>query len=250
MVSTTARPLLALLMLASAAAAAVAGPPSTCQAGLVQWCGAFKGDVFNCTSCSGVHWNRLQALGCDATTIALWCSSVSPGPMDDTVLTQDFCSKFYAGALNLSTCERTLAPTVRANHSRMLPTLELGDPSKPPLVFFHGWPDNAALWANQFEHFCAPPSGQYHCIAPTFFNYHPDLPLKPDSELRQDLLVDAFYSTAMEAVADKQKTNLTIVIFDWGAIIGAQLCACACVRSLICIAMLMQVTSLRTGTRT
>ena len=62
MVSTTARPALALLMLAFVAATAVAWPPSTCQAGLVQWCGAFKGDVFNCTSCSNVHWNRLQAL--------------------------------------------------------------------------------------------------------------------------------------------------------------------------------------------
>ena len=74
-----------------------------------------------------------------------------PAVVADTLLTSYFCQNYYQSGRG--DCEALRARVV-ANHSRSVPTLELGDPTMPALVFIHGWPDSSALWANQFESFC------------------------------------------------------------------------------------------------
>lgn len=132
----------------------------------------------------------------------------------DTILEEDFCPMYYWGS---GDCD-ALKAQVRFNHSRPAPTLEMGDPSTPAMFFFHGWPDTAALWVNQFEYFCAPPHGKYFCVAPTWMNFHPDFPSAPKEELFHDVQVDRMYATAKEMGLK----DITLVIFDWGANLGYQ----------------------------
>merc|ERR1712154_524982 len=100
-----------------------------------------------------------------------------------------------------------------------LPTLELGDPSLPAMFFIHGWPDSAAQWAAMFAHFCA--SGRFHCVAPTWTNYHPDLPDAPESELSFEKVIEKLAATMRES----NLKSTTLVIHDWGAWLGYQLWA-------------------------
>lgn len=147
-----------------------------------------------------------------ATTPTPGATTNKPPTGYDTLLDNDFCKIYYRGS---GDCEQ-LRRLVRANHSRSLPTLELGDPSKPPMLFFHGWPDTGALWANQFEYFCAPPHGKYFCVAATITNFHPDLPNAPEDELFVDIEVGKWYSVVQEMGLK----DLTLVMFDWGASLG------------------------------
>merc|ERR1712216_101657 len=126
----------------------------------------------------------------------------------DVILEEDFCQVYYSGPGDCA----ALASSVVANHSRTLPTLELGDPSQPAMFFLHGWPDDAALWANQFEAFCGP-TGGFFCVAPTWWNYHPQFPTLKASELLWVKQIDAF-----KAVVDEMGLrNITLVGHDFGA---------------------------------
>lgn len=134
----------------------------------------------------------------------------------DTILREQFCQIYYQGAP--TACTR-LRDRVIANHSRALPTLELGDPAKPPMFFIHGWPDTAGMWANQFEKFCDGPDAEYFCVAATWFNFHADVPaITNRSQLLWDIQVDAFHSV----MAEMNLEDVTLVFFDFGAVIGYQ----------------------------
>ena len=105
------------------------------------------------------------------------------------------------------------------NHSRTVPTLELGNAGKPPMVFLHGWPDTSALWANQFEHFCGGVASAFFCVALSLFDYHPDVPPRPVANLFQDTQVAAFHRVLAEEMGLR---DVTFVIFDWDAAMGFQ----------------------------
>lgn len=132
----------------------------------------------------------------------------------DSLLKNEFCQKYYQGTGDCA----ALRSRVVANHSRILPTLELGDRTKPTLFFMHGWPDTSALWANQFEFFCDGPDAEYFCVAPSWFDFHPDVPTRPASDLFWDKQVDAFHDVATEMGL----TKFTLIIFDFGCITGYQ----------------------------
>ncbi|KAK3252964.1 hypothetical protein CYMTET_37767 [Cymbomonas tetramitiformis] len=134
----------------------------------------------------------------------------------DSLLKTVFCQKYFPRTINNPDCE-LVASQVLANHSRPLPTLELGDPSKPALFFIHGWPDSAAVWAAQFAHFCY--DGSYYCVAATWANFHPDFLDAPDREL-------TFVSQMAKLAATMRETKMrdtTLVIHDWGAFLGYQM---------------------------
>eukprot|EP00966_Prymnesium_polylepis_P167491 3872266-Prymnesium_polylepis.1 len=107
----------------------------------------------------------------------------------DSLLSDYFCQKYYHGQNDCA----ALRSRVVANHTRTVPTLELGDRRKPAMVFLHGWPDSSALWANQFEYFCDG-GGKYYCVAPSWLDFHPDVPPAPASSLFWDEQVDAFHT--------------------------------------------------------
>eukprot|EP00656_Telonema_subtile_P030076 TRINITY_DN33109_c0_g1_i1.p1 TRINITY_DN33109_c0_g1~~TRINITY_DN33109_c0_g1_i1.p1 ORF type:complete len:282 (+),score=63.56 TRINITY_DN33109_c0_g1_i1:120-965(+) len=117
---------------------------------------------------------------------------------------------------------------IRDSLSTTLPILELGDRSKPAMFFIHGWPDSAAEWAPQLAHFCAPPHGKYHCIAPSWQNFDPDVPAAEVSELRLQIAIDRLAATLIEVGLDASahpEKDTTLVIHDWGAFLGYQLMA-------------------------
>ena len=57
----------------------------------------------------------------------------------DTPRDVHLCEQYYIG--DPSECEAMRAQ-VRALRRDACPTLELGDPSRPPMLFFHGWPSS------------------------------------------------------------------------------------------------------------
>jgi pimeloyl-ACP methyl ester carboxylesterase len=128
----------------------------------------------------------------------------------DTILERDFCQKYWAG--DQEKCAAVKAKIV-ANHSRPLPTLELGDPAQPAMFFLHGWPDNGAEWANLFGAF----GEDYFCVATTMTNFHPDLPMVTDrSQLAFGSEVDKMAAVAKELGLK----NITLVAHDWGSAFG------------------------------
>eukprot|EP00485_Elphidium_margaritaceum_P002292 CAMPEP_0202686244 /NCGR_PEP_ID=MMETSP1385-20130828/2054_1 /ASSEMBLY_ACC=CAM_ASM_000861 /TAXON_ID=933848 /ORGANISM="Elphidium margaritaceum" /LENGTH=406 /DNA_ID=CAMNT_0049340777 /DNA_START=123 /DNA_END=1346 /DNA_ORIENTATION=+ len=135
----------------------------------------------------------------------------------DTVLDEQFCQVIYSQGLGDDGC-----PAVRANVRSEVrgdgtPTLEMGDPSNPALVFFHGWPDTSALWANQFARFCGE-DGNYFCVAPSLQDCHPDFPLVDDSELLWSTQVTKLHAVVVELGL----SDITLVVHDFGAIFGHQ----------------------------
>ena len=135
----------------------------------------------------------------------------------DTLLSKYFCQNYYQG--DGDDCA-SLRSSVVANHTRRVPTLELGDPTKSPLVFIHGWPDSSALWANQFDHFCgSAASSEYYCVALSWFDFHPDVPPRPTSDLLWSVQLEAFHHVV---AVEMGLRDLTLVVFDFGAILGYQ----------------------------
>ena len=102
------------------------------------------------------------------------------------------------------------------DHQRPLPTLELGDPSKPAILFLHDFSDNGAAWANLFGAFCGD-NGAYFCIATTASNVHPDLPVVTD-------LSHLGFGEETEKIVDVAKqlklSNITLVGGGWGSFMG------------------------------
>merc|ERR1712232_1464710 len=116
--------------------------------------------------------------------------------------------------------------------------ITLGDPSKTPMVFLHGWPDNPALWANQFEYFCGGPNASYYCVAPSFVNFEPDLEAYNAKIATENIPVTANISEYFEQVIPVARqqasllnqtlmamnlTDIVLVVFDFGAGMGNQL---------------------------
>lgn len=96
-----------------------------------------------------------------------------------------------------------------------LPTIELGDAERPTILFIHGYPDNAAIWAHQFEHFCL--HGDYRCVAPTWYNAHPDLPPMTRDKLSVMHLTDALEDLVVEEL---NVAEVVLVMHDFGVKIG------------------------------
>lgn len=133
----------------------------------------------------------------------------------DTLLDEQLCQHYY-------TLDGDCAPlraSIRAEVRRGTPTLELGDPAtQPAMLFLHGWPDTAALWANQFERFCGPDK-EFFCVAPSWIDFHPDFPRSDEAQPTWSEQVEAFHGVIEELGLQK----VTAVIFDFGAALGYQL---------------------------
>lgn len=87
------------------------------------------------------------------------------------------------------------------------------------MVFIHGWPDTSALWVNQFAEFCGDEK-EYFCVAPSWIDYHPDLPPSQQTPLRWSEQRQEFENVLFH---DLELTDITYVIFDFGVLVGSQL---------------------------
>jgi len=156
----------------------------------------------------------------DTTTAASESDSDTNAPTAapaSTVLNDQFCQVYYS--LDDGNCE-TLRDSVRSEiRGNNTPTLELGYPSeKPVMLFFHGWPDTSALFANQFAAFCGD-EGEFSCVAPSMMNYNPDVdPVYDQDKLSWPVQADVLH----EVVTDMGLEDITLVIHDFGSIVGFQ----------------------------
>ncbi|EGB03799.1 hypothetical protein AURANDRAFT_67678 [Aureococcus anophagefferens] len=140
---------------------------------------------------------------------------------EDSLLEVDFCQYYYRNPASSEPrypdCSDVKAKVV-SNETRTLPTLELGEPGAKALFFIHGWPDNAAMWAAQFAHFCF--NGSFYCVAVTLANFHPDFPdADPDKELKITQQLIEIHQTMLEA----HLVDPTLVVHDWGSVIGYEM---------------------------
>lgn len=148
------------------------------------------------------------------------------------ILKYGFCQTYYQGT---SKACASLVSKVVSDKSLPAPVITLGDPSKTPMVFLHGWPDNPALWANQFEYFCGVPNASYYCVAPSVVNYEPDLAAYNSKIDTGSIPVTTNFSVYLEQVipfASKQASllnqtfkamnlkDIVLVVFDFGAGLG------------------------------
>jgi len=144
----------------------------------------------------------------------------------NTLLDDQFCQAYYtlpddddsntSSMSNCATLRSSIRSEIRGNGT---PTLELGNPeTQPAMVLLHGWPDTAAIWANQFAEFCGE-DHDYFCVAPSWMDFHPDVPAADPSTLFWSNQRDAFHAV----IEDLGLSEITFVIFDFGCMIGYQM---------------------------
>merc|ERR1719424_1852828 len=104
-----------------------------------------------------------------------------------------------------SDCQSWVAENVVVEDGPMI-TVSAGDPSKPLVVFVHGWPDNAAIWVNQFMFL----ANDYRCVAVQLPNYLDALPT-------EELYIDEVVDRVGEILNGRQAY---LVAHDWGANFG------------------------------
>jgi len=160
------------------------------------------------------------AIAAVIVTVAMETALAATG---NTLLDEQFCQNYYTldDKDNCPSLRSKVRSEVRGEKYKT-PTLEMGDKdSQPAMVFLHGWPDTAALWANQFAEFCGDDGDddKYFCVAPSWIDFHPDYPPADESNLLWSTQVDAFH----DVIVDLNLTDVTFVIFDFGAYIGYQL---------------------------
>ena len=136
----------------------------------------------------------------------------------NTLLDDQFCQFYYQG--DSSRCA-ALRSRVQGHMRGVLPTLELGGDggrkASTNMLFLHGLFETAACWANQFDAFCGGPDT--FCVAPSMFNHHPDVALRPSQDLRWHKQVEAY----MTVISELNLTNITLVMRDAGVFNGLQL---------------------------
>lgn len=152
-----------------------------------------------------------------AATAAVPSDDTSLATVVDTPLRDTWCQDYWA--LD-SPCEPVRSRVI-ANHTSPAPTLSLGDPSRPALVFLHGWPDTAAMWANQFAAFCDGPDATHYCLATTMTDFHPDFPMVSTAPDRWSRLGFQFEVARIAATIQATRlSNVTIVTHDSGCQVG------------------------------
>ena len=130
----------------------------------------------------------------------------------DTLVDEQLCQVYYTGRGNCT----ALRDATSSRRAGPLQALTLGAQSAPALVFLHGWPSTAALFANQFEWFCL--DGRFFCVAPSWIDFHPDLAEADVSLHHWDAQVDAFAAALSALGLDR----FVLVAHDFGAVLAYQ----------------------------
>ena len=122
-----------------------------------------------------------------------------------------FCSYFEGTKDDCENHKQHLSSQIS---SFALPVLLMGNPSDPVLYMFHGWPDTAAMWANQMIHFCAPPYGTYYCISPSIIDFHPNAPPANVEDHEFDVQLRKYRTL----LSDLNITKVNLMGFGWGSV--------------------------------
>lgn len=93
-----------------------------------------------------------------------------------------------------------------------------GDPTRPVLMFLHGFPEAAFVWDGLLEHFAQPENGGYFCIAPNLRGFEQSsAPADPAAYRAKHLVQDI--SALIAQVANGGKLE-ALVAHDWGGAVA------------------------------
>jgi pimeloyl-ACP methyl ester carboxylesterase len=93
-----------------------------------------------------------------------------------------------------------------------------GDPTRPVLVFLHGFPEAAFVWDDLLEHFSQPDNGGYFCIAPNLRGFEQSsAPADPKAYRAKHLVQDIAALVALVAPAGQLEA---LVAHDWGGAVA------------------------------
>lgn len=154
---------------------------------------------------SGSLWRRGENRGYDFTGKAYWYWVYDPFPFATCPKCSFFAQNslwFFAAASGIE-YQQAMASPVSFN--------EFGKPNAPILFFIHGWPDNAAMWKRQVEHF----SKNYRCVVVTL----PGFGKERGPAWGEDFgpLVDRLAETISVVATKGGRKTVTVVGHDWGA---------------------------------
>ncbi len=93
-----------------------------------------------------------------------------------------------------------------------------GDPSRPALVFLHGFPEAAFVWDGLLEHFARPDNGGYFCIAPNLRGFEQSSAPPESAAYRAKHLVQDIAALVAQVAPGGQLEAL--VAHDWGGAVA------------------------------
>jgi pimeloyl-ACP methyl ester carboxylesterase len=93
-----------------------------------------------------------------------------------------------------------------------------GDPTRPVLMFLHGFPEAAFVWDGLLEHFSQPANGGYFCIAPNLRGFErSSAPADPKAYRAKHLVQDIAALVAQVAPGGQLEA---LVAHDWGGAVA------------------------------
>jgi pimeloyl-ACP methyl ester carboxylesterase len=93
-----------------------------------------------------------------------------------------------------------------------------GDPTRPVLMFLHGFPEAAFVWDGLLEHFSQPANGGYFCIAPNLRGFEQSsAPADPKAYRAKHLVQDIAALVAQVAPGGQLEA---LVAHDWGGAVA------------------------------
>ncbi len=103
-------------------------------------------------------------------------------------------------------------------HGITLSCRAVGDPSRPVLLFLHGFPEAAFVWDEMLLHFARPEHGGYRCVAPNLRGFeHSSAPTETSAYRAKPLLQDLdALITAITAECPTPGQLAGLIAHDWG----------------------------------
>lgn len=93
-----------------------------------------------------------------------------------------------------------------------------GDPTRPVLMFLHGFPEAAFVWDGLLEHFAQPGNGGYFCVAPNLRGFEQSSAPADPAAYRAKHLVQDIAALVAQVVPGGQLEAL--VAHDWGGAVA------------------------------
>jgi pimeloyl-ACP methyl ester carboxylesterase len=93
-----------------------------------------------------------------------------------------------------------------------------GDPTRPVLMFLHGFPEAAFVWDGLLDHFSQPANGGYFCVAPNLRGFEQSsTPADPKAYRAKHLVQDIAALVAQVAPGSQLEA---LVAHDWGGAVA------------------------------
>lgn len=106
----------------------------------------------------------------------------------------------------------------RVSHEIELLCQTEGDPSRPLIIFLHGFPEAAFIWDEFLMHFSKPNNGNYFCVAPNLRGFAGSSAPAEVSKYRPKYLVQDIL--ALLELLSPHQPMAQLVAHDWGGAVA------------------------------